>query len=106
MARARHGTVYYLGLGEHIKIGFASDLFQRLTSYPPGSVLLAIEDGSLNTEAQRHKDFADYLAAGREWFDPGPRLVDHVDKLAATQAHARYTGWEKRPAKTRRKSVV
>lgn len=102
---AESGTVYYLKVGDHIKIGFASNLFQRLTSYPPASVLVAVEDGSLNLEAQRHREFADFLDAGREWFVQGDRLMAHIETLAATGAHVRYTGWEKRPA-TRRRSVA
>lgn len=100
------GTVYYLRVGEHIKIGFAGNLHQRLTAYPPGTELLAVEEGSLKVEAQRHKEFADFLAAGREWFDPGERLMSHIGVLAASRAHVQYTGWEKQPAKTRRKSVA
>jgi hypothetical protein len=99
---AELGTVYYLRVGDHIKIGFAGNLHQRLTAYPPGSVLLAVEQGSLDVEASRHREFADFLAAGREWFVPGARLMDHVASLAASNAHVQYSGWEKRPAPTRR----
>lgn len=100
--RTVSGYVYYLRVGEHIKIGYASNLFQRLSSYPPGSVLLAVEVGTLQVEAQRHREFADLLAAGREWFEPGPRLMDLIEGLASKKTHVHFTGWEKRPARTRR----
>ncbi|MET8314827.1 GIY-YIG nuclease family protein [Rhodococcus erythropolis] len=48
--RNRPGYVYYLRIGELFKIGFASNLEQRLASYPPGTQLLAVEDGSLKLE--------------------------------------------------------
>lgn len=77
----KYGDVYYLRVGERIKIGFSSDVHQRLRSYPPGSVLLALEPGDKKLERQRHHEFGDFLLAGREWFEPSDKLMAHIQQL-------------------------
>lgn len=73
--------VYYVRIGPHIKIGTAKDLRLRLASYPPSAVVLAIEPGSYQKEAERLSQFAEYLSARKEWFDPGPRLMEHIGQI-------------------------
>lgn len=77
----RAGHVYYVALGGLIKIGYSSDLAQRLGTYPPARKLLATEPGTLTLEKQRHLQFGRLLAAGREWFRPEPELMDHIKTL-------------------------
>jgi len=85
--RRSAGTVYYLRVGKHIKIGHAQVLLDRLRAYPPGTELLAIEAGTLADEQNRHRDFADLRAAGREWYWPRKRLMAHIESLAETGEH-------------------
>lgn len=95
-SRERQGHVYYLRVGPHIKIGFATELRQRLLAYPPGTELLAVEQGTLRDEGLLHKRFAHLRAAGREWYHPRPQLMEHIRATAENCEHMIYDGWQKR----------
>jgi Meiotically up-regulated gene 113 len=65
-----------------IKIGFSQDPIRRVSSIQVASPTeLTIEwiiDGSLDLEAQIHKDFCSYRVRG-EWFHPDTLpLIDHI----------------------------
>jgi hypothetical protein len=75
--------VYYVQVGPLIKIGVTKQLRQRLAKYPPGSELLAVEQGGEDMEGRRHRQFCHLLAERKEWFHPGADLMDHIAKLAA-----------------------
>jgi len=79
-------VVYYIRVGKYIKIGTTRNVDQRLKQYPPGSKLLVTEPGSYTREAERHEQFADYLAERNEWFRPAPELMAHIKNL---QRHER-----------------
>lgn len=72
------GMVYYLLVGDLVKIGWASILADRMKQYPPNSILLAAHPGTLKTERQMHHRHLDLLDRGREWFRPGVALIEHV----------------------------
>ena len=74
-------TVYYVLVGEKVKIGYTANLTQRLRAYPPDAELLATEPGDKELERTRHQQFREYLTHGREWFAPGPALREHVESL-------------------------
>lgn len=74
-------TVYYVQVGETIKIGFTIALQRRLAHYPPNRRLLATEPGDYSLESKRHEQFADLRAYGNEWFHPGPKLIAHINTL-------------------------
>lgn len=82
-AELARGWVYYLRVGDQVKIGFSSDVRRRLRSYPPGSELLAVEPGEKKLERRRHNEFAEWLVAGREWFQPSEQLLQHTRDLVA-----------------------
>lgn len=77
----RDHLVYYVKVSRYIKIGTSQDVDKRIQQYPPDSELLATEVGGYDVEAMRHKQFAEYLSARQEWFDPGPRLLQHIEGL-------------------------
>lgn len=79
-------VVYYLLIDGLIKIGYAADLGRRLVAYPPTTQVLATEPGGREVESIRLSDFAEYRAAKREWFTPGPRLREHIENLADYRA--------------------
>lgn len=83
ITRPHEPVIYYVLVGSRIKIGTSTNLSNRLSAYPPGSELLATEPGGTQVEADRLSEFAEYLDAGREWFQPGPRLRDHIERLKA-----------------------
>jgi hypothetical protein len=76
--RISPGWIYYLLIGDHIKIGYTKDVKRRLRAYPPGSRLLALHAGTKQLERETHAQFAGSRSAGREWFLDTPELREHV----------------------------
>lgn len=83
------GFIYYLRVGEHVKIGWTKNLHQRMRAYPPTSELLGHHYGTKADERALHQQFAAYLAGGREWFSDVPELREHIDVANRTLG-----GWE------------
>ena len=79
-------VVYYLQVGDAIKIGYTGNLPKRLRAYPPNAKLLAYEPGGPALEAQRHQQFAGDLTAGKEWFTPSDRLLSHIAEIKGERA--------------------
>lgn len=77
----RKGDVYYLRVDGLIKIGFSSDVWMRMRSYPPTAKLLAVERGTEETERERHGQFRLELEHGREWFRESPELTAWIAKV-------------------------
>lgn len=80
--------VYYLAVGDLIKVGTCRDLRTRLEHYPPNSRLLALERGGLRREADIKRRLADDLAYPTEWFRPTPTVLDHVASIRAANTVA------------------
>lgn len=80
-AKRRPGTIYYLRVGDRIKIGFTIDLYQRMMQYPPNSVLMATHPGTPATERDMHSRFSQHLADGREWFHPHADIATHIAQV-------------------------
>lgn len=72
------GFIYYLRIGQHIKIGYTADVNKRMRAYPPSAELLAIHPGTKQTEKDIHAQFGEHLDRGREWFSQGQSLTTHV----------------------------
>lgn len=72
------GRVYYVRVGQLIKIGHSRDLASRLRIYPPDAELLASEPGDASLETQRHAQFTHLLSHRREWFRMAPELMEHI----------------------------
>lgn len=72
------GWVYYLRVGDRIKIGYSTAPARRLKAYPPDSELLAIHPGTPDLERQLHKQFDHNLVSGREWFTEALDLREHI----------------------------
>jgi hypothetical protein len=86
-----NNVVYYIKVGKYVKIGTSRNLDQRIKHYPPDAELLATEPGGRKIETMRHQQFAKYLSARHEWFEPGPKLMRHIEGLqrhAVTQMRA------------------
>lgn len=79
------GRVYYVQVGEHIKIGCTVNLSGRLRDYPPNRRLLATEPGYEVLEGQRHEQFAEHRVMGREWYTPSVPLIAHINELRRAQ---------------------
>lgn len=75
--------VYYVRIGEHIKIGYTANVKARLSALRvPLDQLLALEPGGRDEEQARHAQFAS-LRVSRRWenFQPGVELTDHITRL-------------------------
>lgn len=80
LRRYNPGHIYYLLVGDLIKIGYTADLEQRMKNYPPNSQLLAGHPGTIKTERQMHSKFFNHLAKGREWFAVHEELISHIEE--------------------------
>lgn len=75
------GHIYYLLVGDLIKIGYTKNLEQRMRQYPPHSKLLAVHPGTMRTERQMHSMFFNSIAKGKEWFAITPKLTSHIEDV-------------------------
>lgn len=79
------GYVYFIYDGAtHVKIGYSRNPQERLsalqTAQPRTLTLLGVAPGSLNTEAEFHRTFADLrVTHGNEWFDLRGRLSAYLE---------------------------
>jgi hypothetical protein len=84
---AKHDDViYYVRFGDIVKIGTTRNLRNRLNTYPPTAVLLAVEPGGLRLEAERHAQFAHLLAYRNEWFFAADELLEFAAFLSQSAA--------------------
>lgn len=78
------GVVYYVRVGELIKIGTTrQELHIRFSELPPSKQLLATEPGGFRLEKTRHLQFRHLRAKIGEWFHPAPELWSHIAGLRA-----------------------
>lgn len=75
-------VVYYVRVGEHVKIGYTTYLPSRISQLRVDrDAVLAVEPGWKNREAKRHLQFADERQGRRENFNPSRRLMAHIDAI-------------------------
>jgi hypothetical protein len=79
---ATPGHVYFISFGSFIKIGFSTNLQQRLRALPHDELLATIP-GTMRDEKLLHRQFA-HLRQQGEWFRKDPELLAHIDSLPAT----------------------
>lgn len=77
----KQGTIYYLQVGPHIKLGWTANLHARMRKFPPNSKLLATHPGTRKDELKLHKRFAVWRSHGREWYPLVPVLLDHINRV-------------------------
>lgn len=73
------GDVYFIRVGQLIKIGYTSDFNRRMKSYPPDVELLAHYHGTYADEQQTHQLLTVHRANRREWYNPTPEVMAAVD---------------------------
>lgn len=71
--RTPRGLVYFVRFGDRVKIGFTTNLTQRMAVIPHDEIL-ATQPGSLQDEARCHAAFAADRLIG-EWFKATPDLL-------------------------------
>lgn len=77
------GWLYFVRVDDLIKIGYTTNLYQRLRHYPPNAVVLATQPGTMKMEKALHGQFRFALAKGREWFHVRPEIVEHIAGVVA-----------------------
>lgn len=77
-------VVYYMRVGNRVKIGFTTNLTARLAAIVPEEVM-ATELGGRLLEETRHRQFADLWVA-REWFRLEEPLISHIADLGRAAA--------------------
>lgn len=93
-AYAEQSQVYYVRIGDHVKIGYSVNLTQRLSGLrvSPDAVL-ATEPGGWELEQQRHREFAAERVGRREDFNPSRRLLAHIDAIKQEHGEPNITGY-------------
>lgn len=100
------GWVYYIRVGDTIKIGYAKDVSKRMRAYPPNAELLAAHPGTLRLEKQVQHKFAEYLDRGREWFTPAPAIMEHIAQVVEQFGDASHLAYEYTRPKTQEERVA
>lgn len=77
------GQVYYLLVGDLVKIGFTANLAKRLKAYPPHARLLAVEPGPKSLEKQRHRELRNSLRQSNEWFVRSDEVTAQIAAVVA-----------------------
>lgn len=89
-AREARSVVYYMRLGNRIKIGTTTKLELRRQQIQPEEVL-ATEPGGVTVEQERHRQFA-HLRVSGEWFIDGRILREHIARLREVSDGGRAAG--------------
>lgn len=78
------GLVYFVRLGNRVKIGFTTNLAARMAAIPHEEIL-GVMPGSLRDEKRCHAAFAHLRTTG-EWFEDAPDLRAFIADIAASTA--------------------
>ncbi len=81
IAKVAGNVVYYMRIGNRVKIGTSGNLVGRLEAINPEQ-LMAVERGDYRVEGERHRQFARLRVHG-EWFRLEGELVDHIEAVRA-----------------------
>lgn len=74
------GAIYFVRVGDLLKIGWTSRLAERLHRIKADAVL-HVEQGTRLDERRHHEHFTDHLARGREWFHLNTETKQMLDEL-------------------------
>lgn len=75
------GHVYYLRIGDRVKIGYTANLFARMASYPPNAEILLLRYGTRELERSEHARFGEHRTDGREWFHANERVLQMISEI-------------------------
>jgi len=100
------GWIYYIHNDGTIKIGYSTNVTNRMRQYPPTAELLAVEPGTKELERKRHHHFHVYLAHGREWFRDTPEIRTWIDTLRDEYGDPSHMAYTFREANTRKQVTV
>lgn len=82
MAR-ENGEIYFVRLGDLVKVGWTRDLWSRLKSYGASAELLVSYPGTRQDETTLHRQLTPARAKGREWYEDGAIIAHFIDEALA-----------------------
>lgn len=92
------GWIYFLELDDKIKVGWTSNLANRLKSYPPHARMVVEYPATRADERDLHRTLRTELVAGREWYGRTPLVLGCMreaqlaeDKRRAAEYSSRIT---------------
>jgi hypothetical protein len=92
-AYEEQSQVYYVRIGDYIKIGFTRNMTERLKSLRvDASDVMATEPGGRDKERERHEQFADIRRGRKENFERTPELLTHIAKVRRENGKPKITG--------------
>lgn len=98
LAYAAQSVVYYVRIGDYIKIGYTENLTERLKALRVDKAdVMATEPGGREKEKERHQQFAHIRRGRRENFEKTPELLTHIAKVRRDNGAPAITGTVKVP---------
>jgi hypothetical protein len=76
----RDGEIYFVQIGDLIKVGWTRDLFPRLKHYGASAVLLAHYPATRDDETYLHRNLKPARAKGREWYHDAPAVRRYINE--------------------------
>lgn len=87
--------VYYVRIGDRIKIGYTQNMKQRMSELRvPLENVLATEPGDAALERERHLAFAAGRHGRLEEFNPSRELLAHIQSVVAKNGPPRITSYK------------
>lgn len=85
------GLVYYIQVGDRVKIGFTTNIRKRVSNLSLKMAdVIAVEPGTETTEFQRHQQFeGDRIHSNGEWFTASDGLMAHTAAVRAANPDMR-----------------
>jgi len=83
--RAR-GWIYFLELDDKIKVGWTSNLENRIKSYPPHARMVVEYPATRADERDLHRTLRQSLVAGREWYARTPQVLNCMRDVQLAKA--------------------
>lgn len=77
------GDIYFVRVGELVKVGWTRDLWARLKAYGASAVLLASYPATRQDETNLHRQLTPARAKGREWYEDGAVIAHFIDEALA-----------------------
>lgn len=82
MAR-EDGDIYFVRIGDLIKVGWTRDLWSRLKSYGASAELLVSYPATRQDETNLHRQLTPARAKGREWYEDGQVVAMFIGEALA-----------------------
>ena len=83
LANTQDGDIYFVKVGELVKVGWTRDLAKRLKAYGASAEFLYSYPASRDDETNLHRQLRPALAKGREWYTDGDVIAHFINEARA-----------------------